>query len=388
MSEGASVESGLVVVIVVKLGSEGPRVNLSTPAVPTATPSITYSGWLSPLVEVTPRICTAIAPPGAPIRAEHRHPDAQHRVSGRRIGHVARDRARRGLRGQGATDERPAQHEPGAGTASHDPASLRLRAAAPAAVEPQRSAELEAPIPAVEGEWIAAPRVPREHGVGVESAPQPHALGHAVAQPQQRRKAAVAHVQAPAVRVPHVAAAQQHLGARPRRKRSDEAGVHGRVPGRPRHVQLEREVGPHVHRAPCPHADRVVEPQAVVEIGVACEGSDLDRAGALGRQWQGCGERYRGGEPNHASHHEDPPVDYYRARFVVMTITPLAPREPYTPVDPASLSTSIRATSPGARPASVLPTASREMGMPSMTTSGSSSSGFPRMLRWPRMRSW
>src|SRR2546429_9777702 len=65
MSDGASVESGLVVVIVVKLGSDGPMVNLSTLAVPTATPSITYSGWLSPLVEVTPRICTEIAPPGA-----------------------------------------------------------------------------------------------------------------------------------------------------------------------------------------------------------------------------------------------------------------------------------------------------------------------------------
>src|SRR2546430_11964425 len=64
MSEGASVDSGLVVVIVVKLGSDGPTVNLLTPAVPTATPSITYSGWLSPLVEVAPRICTEIAPPG------------------------------------------------------------------------------------------------------------------------------------------------------------------------------------------------------------------------------------------------------------------------------------------------------------------------------------
>src|SRR2546427_1221311 len=65
MSEGASVESGLVVVIVVKLGSDGPSVNLEIPAVPTGTPSITYSGWLSPVVEVTPRICTAMAPPGA-----------------------------------------------------------------------------------------------------------------------------------------------------------------------------------------------------------------------------------------------------------------------------------------------------------------------------------
>src|SRR5256886_5611368 len=65
ISDGASVESGLVVVIVVKLGSVPPRVNLSTPAVPTGTPSITYNGWLSPLVEVAPRICTEIPPPGA-----------------------------------------------------------------------------------------------------------------------------------------------------------------------------------------------------------------------------------------------------------------------------------------------------------------------------------
>ena len=65
MSDGASVESGLVVVIVVKLGSDPPMVNLSTPAAPTGTPSITYSGWLSPLVEVAPRICTEIPPPGA-----------------------------------------------------------------------------------------------------------------------------------------------------------------------------------------------------------------------------------------------------------------------------------------------------------------------------------
>ena len=65
MSDGASVESGLVVVIVVKLGSDGPTVNLSIPAVPIGTPSITYSGWLSPLGEVTPRTWTVMPPPGA-----------------------------------------------------------------------------------------------------------------------------------------------------------------------------------------------------------------------------------------------------------------------------------------------------------------------------------
>src|SRR5437879_10029133 len=65
MSEGACVESGLVVVMVVQLGSDGPSVNLEAPAVPTGTPSITYRGWLSPAGDVTPRICTAMAPPGA-----------------------------------------------------------------------------------------------------------------------------------------------------------------------------------------------------------------------------------------------------------------------------------------------------------------------------------
>src|SRR5207302_1634362 len=146
MSDGASVESGLVVVIVVKLGSDGPMVNLSTPAVPTATPSITYSGWLSPLVEVTPRICTAIAPPGAAsagphtvrpfrdvrqggaavlardsasIAADHRHPDTHHRAPGRRIGDMPGDRARRRLRGRCARDERPGQHQPCARAGSH-----------------------------------------------------------------------------------------------------------------------------------------------------------------------------------------------------------------------------------------------------------------------------
>src|SRR2546430_14581275 len=69
-----------------------------------------------------------------------------------------------------------------------------------------------------------------------------------------------------------------------------------------------------------------------------------------------------------------------------MTITPLAPREPYWLAVPASFNTSIRATSLGAMSASAA--APAVLGTPSITIRGASSPGLPRMLRWPRMRIW
>src|SRR2546426_3921289 len=76
----------------------------------------------------------------------------------------------------------------------------------------------------------------------------------------------------------------------------------------------------------------------------------------------------------------------YRPRFVVMMITPLAPREPYTAVAPASFKTSMRAMSCGARLASIAP-ADPRAGMSSITSSGSSPATVPVRPWWPRIRS-
>src|SRR3989441_567012 len=151
-----------------------------------------------------------------------------------------------------------------------------------------------------------------------------------------------------------------------------------------REIELESNPGPEGDGHSSTRTDRVAHPQTAVEVGVARECAELDGAGSLSSRGGGADQRYHHRQPRDTTRHGD---SSYRARLVVMTITPFAPRDPYALVDPASLSTSIRATSRGDRSASMAPIDSFGMAIPSITTSGFSSTALPRRLRWPRMRS-
>src|SRR5256885_1909893 len=366
MSEGASVESGLVVVIVVKLGSEGPRVNLSTPAAPAAPPSITYtvcSCAVNPILLARTRWAPSgtsgrTKPPSSRVTAPRSVPTTVTRTptTGRAVGaSVTCPTIVPG--GACALAALPTSAPLSASQVAYRhlmrPASLRLRRLRAAAQSPA-GAELEAPITAVEGDRRPPP-VPRmEHEVRVEPAAQPQAIAPAVAQAQRGRHASVAGVQPTAVRVAHGAATQQDLEALTRRDGADEPevgrGVRDRAApppagGRTGHVQLARDRAFQKDRRPPADPDRVVQGQTVVEIGVACACPDLHCAGAL-RPGRHRADEPRGRQRTTDSAHHDHPS--YRARFVVTTMTPLAPREPYRLVAPASLSTSIRAMSRGA----------------------------------------
>ena len=98
-----------------------------------------------------------------------------------------------------------------------------------------------------------------------------------------------------------ISGAQQALDATGASEAHDETGMQrgvgggasAAIAGGPRHIELEREPGPHVHGQAPASTHGIAHPQVVIEIRKPRERTDLDSARSLGRRGRREQERHR-----------------------------------------------------------------------------------------------